>query len=135
LIKTIRQYRSIFKISSKAEELYQSIDLIKSVATSKELSEPESQGLLKVITVYVYALNILDQYDHQKLQVTSTSKAKTVELNYKHARKIVAQMKNYFISMGEYPGLFGKEKDKSFKGSVGNIYQTFDGVDLYPQLQ
>ncbi len=119
----------------KLKELYQAIDLIKSVSMSKELTAPESQGLLKVITDYVYALNILDQYDHQKVSITGTSEAKTIELKYKQAQSIVAEMKNYFISIGEDPGLFGKEKDQSFKGSIENIYQTFDGKDLYPSVE
>ncbi|MBU0486483.1 MAG: virulence RhuM family protein [Bacteroidetes bacterium] len=121
--------------SKKIEELYQTIDLIKSLTTSKELSEPESQGLLRVITDYVYALNILDQYDHQKLQVEATSKGKTVELSYRQAQKIVAEMRNYFVRIGEDPGLFGNEKDKSFKSSIENIYQTFDKNDLYPSTE
>ncbi|MCX6257632.1 MAG: virulence RhuM family protein [Bacteroidia bacterium] len=119
----------------KIEELYQAVDLIKSVAISKELTTPESQGLLRVITDYVYALNILDQYDHQKLVVTETSEKNTIEITYKQAVSIVQELRSYFISMGENVRYFGKEKDKSFKGSIENIYQTFDGKDLYPGIE
>ena len=34
-----------------------------------------------------------------------------------------------------YSPLFGNEKDDSFKSSIGQIYQTFGGVDLYPSVE
>ena len=39
------------------------------------------------------------------------------------------------MRFGAESDLFGKEKDDSFHGSIGNIYKSFDGHDLYPSLE
>ena len=51
-------------------------------------------------------------------------------LTYDECRSVIDRMK--FVSDSD---LFGNEKDDSFKGSIGAIYQSFDGKDLYPSLE
>ncbi len=89
----------------------------------------DGRQVLSVIENYSNALNLLDAYDHQNMQRPIGNPAIYV-LSYQECRDIIDKMR-----FGDESALFGVEKDDSFKGSIGNIYQSFDGVDLYPTLQ
>lgn len=115
----------------KLEALQQSIQLLSKVVDHSKLNSEEATGLLKVITEYSYALDILDQYDHQRLQITPTIGQTVIKLTYDEA---IEQIKTWRIKQNAGP-LFGNEKDNSFKGSIETIYQTFDGYDLYPSVE
>ncbi|HPV57043.1 MAG TPA: Fic family protein, partial [Tenuifilaceae bacterium] len=97
----------------------------------KPLTNDESIGLLKIISDYAYALDVLDQYDYQKLEINNTSGKEIYKLTYEEA---INQNKLAKKAYGNSE-LFGNEKDKSFKSSLTTIYQTFDGVDLYPSIE
>lgn len=113
------------------DDLKQSIKVLENVVAQKELTSNESIGLLKIISDYAYALDILDQYDYQSLKITETSGKETYRLTYREAiRQIKLTKRTYGNS-----DLFGREKDNSFKSSVSTIYQSFDGVDLYPSIE
>jgi prophage maintenance system killer protein len=112
-------------------ELKQAVTLLDKVAKTKDISGNEAQGLLKVLSDFTVALEILDQYDHQTLKIRKTRSKEIFRISYKEAKKAIEQLRNKF---GGSP-LFGNEKDKSFKGSLDNIYQTFDGKDLYPPIE
>lgn len=117
--------------NKKLKELQETIKILGNVLNYKELSNNESTGLLKIISDYAYALEILDQYDYQKLKVTDTSSKETYQLTYNEAIKKIKLVKE---KLGN-SNLFGNEKDNSFKSSIATIYQTFDGVDLYPSIE
>ncbi len=89
----------------------------------------DSQQVLSVIEKYSAALELLDGYDHQNLIKPSGNKTIAV-LEYSECVQIIQKMR-----LENTSDLFGLEKDDSFKGSVGNIYQTFDGDDVYPSLE
>ncbi|MCR5295660.1 MAG: virulence RhuM family protein [Lachnospiraceae bacterium] len=89
----------------------------------------DSQQVLSVIERYSSALDLLDAYDHQNMQRPRGEEA-TYVLTYEECRKVIDHM-----SFGNDSELFGKEKDDSFKGSIGNIYQSFGGQEIYPTLQ
>ena len=89
----------------------------------------DSKQVLTVIENYSKALDLLDAYDHQNMQRPAGEKAIYV-LSYEECRQIIDNMR-----FGNESELFGVEKDDSFKGSIGNIYQTFAGVEIYPSLQ
>jgi len=112
-------------------ELKQAIRLFNKVAHAKEISGSEAQGLLKVLGDYTSALDILDKYDHQTLKIKKSKSKEVFRINYKEAIKAIEGLKNKFGGSD----LFGKEKDKSFSGSLNGIYQTFDGKDLYPSVE
>jgi prophage maintenance system killer protein len=76
-------------------------------------------------------LNILDDFDHQRLVSPKGTKKSKYKLTYEEARNIIEQMKKKFRDSA----LVGLEKDKSFQGSIGAIYQTFDGKDVYPTTE
>jgi prophage maintenance system killer protein len=90
---------------------------------------PEVAGVAGVIKSYTAGLGLLDNYDRQNLAKPSGAKSKW-RLTYDEARAFVNSMK-----FGETSALFGNEKDESFKGVLGAIYQTFGDADLYPTAQ
>lgn len=89
----------------------------------------DSQQVLSVIQKYSKALNLLDSYDHQNME-RPAGNAATYELTYDECMDVIAKMR-----FGAESDLFGKEKDDSFKGSIGNIYQSYGGQELYPTLE
>jgi prophage maintenance system killer protein len=113
------------------KELRESVKILGNVLKYKELSNDESVGLLKIISDYAYALDILDQYDYQSLKVHATSGKEIFRLTYEEAIKQIELAKKYYRNSD----LFGNEKDESFKSSISTIYQTFDGKDLYPTVE
>jgi prophage maintenance system killer protein len=113
------------------KELRESVKILGNVLKYKELSNDESVGLLKIISDYAYALDILDQYDYQSLKIHATSGKEIFRLTYEEAIKQIELAKKYYRNSD----LFGNEKDESFKSSISTIYQTFDGKDLYPTVE
>ena len=89
----------------------------------------DSKQVLNVIQKYSKALELLDSYDHQTME-RPKGNAATYELTYEECMDVISHM-----CFGAESDLFGKEKDDSFRGSIGNIYQTFAGQELYPSLE
>ncbi|MDE6566935.1 MAG: virulence RhuM family protein [Lachnospiraceae bacterium] len=89
----------------------------------------DTKQVLSVVERYSQALDLLDAYDHQNMTRPKGNRAVYV-LTYEECRKIIDAMKYMDRS-----SLFGNEKDESFKGSIGAIYQSFDGEDVYPTLE
>ncbi|MCK5014682.1 MAG: virulence RhuM family protein [Candidatus Omnitrophica bacterium] len=118
------------KQSKKYEELKNAVTLIGNVVQIEDLSA-EAKGLAQVISEYTRALDILDDFDHEKLSVPKGTKKAKFELTYEEARKIIEAMKKKFKDSE----LVGQEKDKSFQSSIGAIYQTFGKKDVYPTIE
>ncbi|NIG56819.1 type II toxin-antitoxin system death-on-curing family toxin [Chitinophaga sp. Cy-1792] len=97
----------------------------------QHLNTDEAITLLKVINDYTYALDVLDQYDHQTLQVDDVTTDNLFIITYQSAMDAIYGLRDKFGGSS----LFGNEKDESFKGSLGAIYQTFDGKYLYPSVE
>lgn len=89
----------------------------------------DSRQVLSVIEKYNTALDLLDSYDHQTMERPKGTDTAYV-LTYEECREVIAHMR-----FGDESELFGKEKDDSFKGSIGNIYQSFAGQDVYASLE
>lgn len=89
----------------------------------------DGKQILSVIEKYSDALEMLDSYDHQTMTRPKGNPA-TYTLDYKECMQVISQMR-----FGNESELFGKEKDDSFRGSIGNIYQSFGGQELYPSLE
>ncbi|MFP5079931.1 RhuM family protein [Pedobacter sp. JCM 36344] len=115
----------------KLISLKNTVNLLSNVLESKELSSDEAAGLLKVVTDYAYALDVLDKYDHQQLTIEGTTSTSLFIIDYVEAKKAIYDLKDKFGGSS----LFGNEKDESFKSSIATIYQTFGGLDLYPSIE
>ncbi|MFV8347178.1 RhuM family protein [Flavobacterium sp. ZB4P13] len=116
---------------NKFQELKQAVRLLDNIVKTKIVTGDEAQGLLKVLSDYAFALDILDQYDHQTLKIEETDTKEVFKISYPEAKKAIEGLKTKFGGSN----LFGNEKDDSFKSSLATIYQTFDGIDLYPSVQ
>jgi len=110
--------------ASRIQELRETVSLLGNVARMEGVSQ-EIKGIIQIIQEYSRALEILDDFDHQRLSVPKGTKKAKFELTYEEARMIIDTMRQRFKDSP----LVGQEKDKSFKGSIAAIYQTFKGED------
>ena len=101
------------------------------VKAQEKLTTDESDGLFSVIADYVYALDTLDKYDFQQLAVDNTIKEERFHATYENAMDAINRLKPKFGGSA----LFANEKDDSFRSSIGQIYQTWDGEELYPSIE
>jgi prophage maintenance system killer protein len=115
--------------AEKLTEMQQSVALLARTLTNQELINDTGKDVLRVITDYAYALNLLDRYDHGTLAIEEITRQVLHIIDYNEATGIINSMK------GEFDGLFGIEKDQGFKSAIGTIYQTFGGEELYPSVE
>jgi prophage maintenance system killer protein len=114
----------------RLKDLQTAIDLVYRTVNELELKTDQTRELMQVIADFSSALTILDDYDHGRLKAESKSKGTNFVLSYEKAMAVIKTLKPDFDS-----SLFGNEKDESFKGSIGAIYQTFGGEDVYPSIE
>lgn len=95
------------------------------------ISTDETNALFEVVTDYTYALDTLDNYDYERLTIEKTTKEEPFHATYENAMEAIKGLRKKFGSSS----LFGNEKDDSFKSSIGQIYQTFGGQELYPSVE
>ena len=115
----------------RLQELKQSLRIVGQVLDRYDVSSDQAQALLRVVTDYARALDILDDYDHQRVRLGSVRRGKARGIDYAEAIAIVAQLRTTFGGSE----LFGREKDASLRGSLGAVMQAFDGADVYPSLE
>lgn len=112
----------------------QMVQLVRSMARTvklQDLSKEVRNALLDVVVDYTFALDRLDDYDYQRLSIPESSTEEKFHATYEGAMKVLAELREKFGGSG----LFANEKDDSFKSSIGQIYQTFGGQDLYPTVE
>lgn len=113
-------------------ELRQLVQVAGRAISNQEVPETvESQDLLNVVVDYTYALDTLDNYDYERLTIDKTTKEERFHATYDNAMEEINRLRDKFGGST----LFGNEKDESFKSSIGQIYQTFGGDDLYPSVE
>ena len=103
----------------------------RTVGMQEKVTSEEYGGLFNVISDYVYALDTLDHYDYQSLSIQKTTKEEQFRATYENAMEAINALKEKFGGSQ----WFANEKDESFKSSIGQIYQTFGGEDLYPSVE
>ncbi len=125
---TINEKR-LKKQEQKYLELKNAVNLIGNVVQIESLPA-EAKGLAKVISEYTRALDILDDFDHEKLKVPKGRKRSKYKMTYDEACAVIQTMKEKFNDSD----IVGQEKDQSFKSSIGAIYQSVGGKDAYPTI-
>ena len=118
----------------REENYRQMVQLVRSMARTvklQDLSKEVRNALLDVVVDYTFALDRLDDYDYQRLSIPESSTEEKFHATYEGAMKVLAELREKFGGSG----LFANEKDDSFKSSIGQIYQTFGGQDLYPTVE
>ena len=117
--------------SQKYDELSQLVKVLGRTIQNQEKLTEDSRSLLDVVVDYTYALDTLDRYDYQELKIEGTTKKEEFHATYDNAMEVIRELHEKFGGST----LFGNEKDDSFKSSIGQIYQTFGGIDLYPSVE
>ena len=113
-------------------ELRQLVGMLgRTIQSQPLLSTDESNALFEVVTDYTYALDTLDNYDYERLTIEKTTKEEPFHATYENATEEINRLRDKFGGSV----LFGNEKDESFKSSIGQIYQTFGGEELYPSVE
>ena len=113
-------------------ELRQLVGMLgRTIQNQSLLSNDETNALFEVVTNYTYALDTLDNYDYERLTIDKTTKEEPFHATYENAMEAINGLREKFGGSV----LFGNEKDDSFKSSIGQIYQTFGGEELYPSVE
>ena len=113
-------------------ELRQLVGVLgRTIQNQPVISNDETNALFEVVTDYTYALDTLDNYDYERLSIDKTTKEEPFHATYDNAMEAINGLREKFGGSV----LFGNEKDDSFKSSIGQIYQTFGGEELYPSVE
>ena len=113
-------------------ELRQLVGILgRTIQSQPILPSEDSQALFDVVTDYAYALDTLDNYDYERLVIEKTTQEERFHATYENAISEIEGLRKKFGGSN----LFGNEKDDSFKSSIGQIYQTFGGQELYPSVE
>ena len=120
------------RVQEHYTELRQLVQILgRTISSQEQLSKQENQDLLDVVVDYTYALDTLDNYDYERLTIDRTTSEEPFHATYEGAMKEIDRLREKFGGSR----WFGNEKDDSFKSSIGQIYQTFGGEELYPSVE
>lgn len=117
--------------AEQLEELKRTIAVMNDVLAAKSVTKEEAIGLLRIISDFAYGLDTLDRYDYQQLEISDTTTEELFRATYESAIEALQVLKTQFGASE----LFAREKDGSFHSTMGAIYQTFGGKDLYPSVE
>ena len=117
--------------AEQLDELKRTIAVMNDVLQAKSVTKDEAIGLLRVISDFAYGLETLDRYDYQQLEIADTTPEEKFRATYDNAMQALQTLKEQFGASE----LFAREKDSSFRSTMGAIYQTFGGKDLYPSVE
>ena len=113
-------------------ELRQLVGILgRTIQNQPLMPSEDSQALFDVVTDYTYALDTLDNYDYERLTIEKTTQEERFRATYNNAIRAIEGLREKFGGSS----LFGNEKYDSFKSSIGQIYQTFGGEELYPSVE
>lgn len=119
----------------RLNELNKVIQLIEQSGATENLELREAKGLLDILGSYTRSFVLLNQFDSQNLSSSGFNPDITYKIDYLEATSAIAELKAQLILKKEATELFGKEKDNSFEGILGNIVQTFGGQYLYSSIE
>lgn len=115
---------------AKIVNLQQTINLLSRSMQNQIETLDDAQNVAKILDTFAKGLDLLDNFDHKKLDSKGQTTKEAVKISEKEYLKIIDKMKSEFAS-----DVFANQKDGSFASSINQIYQTFDGKDCYPTLE
>jgi prophage maintenance system killer protein len=115
----------------RLKALKQTLKLAADISARKTLTGDEASLLLQTVSEYAAALDLLDDYDHQRVTIGRTSRRQAKPVTYAEVMDLIAGMRQKFGSSA----VFGKEKDQSLHSSLNAVLQSFDGKDVYPSVE
>ena len=108
--------------------LKQTIDFL----STKEIGQEKE--ILNLLNTYTKTLSLLESYDKSSIEDFNGSSSE-YELTYDEVKNVLSEVKSSLMKKGEATKLFANEKADELAGIVGNLYQTFGGVELYPSIE
>lgn len=129
---TINEKR-LLEAREKFKELQAAISFLQE-KSKKELLSGQAGEILNLLANYSKTLTLLEQYDNEKLSLVKKAKGKFI-LKYDDAELVIHEIKRELIAKKEASDLFGQENSDTFKGILGNFYQTFGKKEVYPSLE
>ncbi len=117
--------------AKRLKELKQTLKLAADISQRKALTGDEASILLQTVSEYAAALNLLDDYDHQRVTLAKTSSRQAIAVTYDETLRLIDAMRQRFGDSD----VFGKEKDQSLHSSLNAVMQSFDGKDVYPSVE
>ncbi len=120
---------------TRLEQLQQIIQLVSASGNTDDLKLSEAKGLLDIIRNYTQSFILLNQYDSHTLPADYLDENITYEIQFEEVFAAITELKKQLIAAKEATELFGKMKDESFKGILGNVVQSFGGAYLYPSIE
>ena len=115
----------------RLKELKLTLKLAADISAREALTGDEASLLLQTVSEYAAALDLLDDYDHQRVTLGKTSRRQAKPVIYPEVLDLIAAMRKKFGASE----VFGKEKDQSLHSSLSAVMQSFDGNDLYPSVE
>ncbi len=122
--------KKLFEREKELRALKTGIQLLERSILNQARGLDQAQSLARIIADFSQGLSILDDYDNQRLDATGRTEKEAASISYEECKEVIGQITDEFNS-----ALFGHEKDESFHSSIGQIYQSFSGKDLYPSLE
>ena len=123
------------QLAQNMQQLEQAVKLIHQSGKSEHLQLSEAKGLLEIISNYTQSFILLNQYDSNEIPTGKLDPHITYEIKYDEAVTAVYELKKLLITKKQAVDLFGKQKDESFQGVLGNVVQSFGGKYLYPSIE
>ena len=119
----------------KLKELENTIKFIKENINTQSLTSKETKGLIEIIEKYALVWKWIEEYDTEKIDINVTRK-ESKKISYQEAKEAITELKNYLVKKTEASEIFGLERDRGlFESALNAIYQSFDGVELYPSFE
>lgn len=114
----------------KVKTLQNTIQLLSRSLSHQVENLEEAQNIAKLLDNFAQGLDLLDNFDHKTLDTKGKNTKEAVRVSENEFLQVIDKMKSEFSS-----DVFANPKDESFSSSVNQIYQTFDGQELYPTLE
>jgi len=125
--------KRLLQAQNQLKELQGAVAFMQEKAGHKLLAGRE-QEILSLLSGYSKTFTLLEQYDKEKVALIKNAKGK-VTFKYSELIKVIYEVKKELIAKKEAANLFGQENGDKFQAILGNIYQTFDGEELYSSLE
>lgn len=119
----------------RLDQLHQVVQLISQSGNTESLHLQEAKGLLEILSNYTQSFILLNQFDSNRLPFQNLNENITYVIQYDEAMEAITELKKQLIAANEATELFGNQKDDSFKGTLGNIVQSFGGQYVYPSIE
>jgi len=140
--KTLKQHlikgytinkKRLLKKSEELKQLQKTITFLQEKSQHKLLTG-QGKGILDLLADYSKSLTLLEQYDKQRFPLIKGKGAKFI-LEYQQAQIVISQLKSQLQGKKEASELFGQENSAKFESIIKNLFQTFDGKELYRTIE